>query len=157
MKTHFSQFAAIVLAAATMCPICRAQEGAAERAGRAIDKATNDIRRGVENAVARGQSSLQEADLLARVYSRIHWDQALFKSTIEIDVRADGTAVLRGPVVNAEAKKRAVELAKTTVGITAVVDNIVVAKTVPAPPPVPDREVPATTKEPSGAKAVSKP
>ena len=156
MKTQVSHAAAILLATAAISVICRAQEGPAERAGQALDKAGKQIRRGVENAVVRGQASLQEADLLARVYSRIHWDKALFKSTLELEVRADGTAILRGAVVDATAKKRAVELAKTTVGINAVVDELVVPRTAPAPPPVPDRELPAAAQPPA-AKAVSKP
>jgi hyperosmotically inducible protein len=156
MKTQISPLAPMVLALVAISPICRAQEGPAERAGQAIDKAGKSIRRGVENAVARGQATLQEADLLARVYGRIHWDKALVKSTLELEVRADGTAILRGTVVDATAKKRAVELAKTTVGITSVVDELLVAKTVPNPPPIPDRDLPVNP-QPSGAKAVSKP
>jgi hyperosmotically inducible periplasmic protein len=124
----------------------RAQEGAAERAGEALDNAGRNIRRGVENAVARGRTSAQEQELLARVYGRIHWDRTLIGSSMVLEVQEGGTTVLRGSVPTKVARDRAVVLARDTIGVTQVVDELVITPNVrivpvPAPAPTPTARV----------------
>ena len=127
MKTSFAAaFVAIVM----LTPMAKAQDGAAQRVGQALDNAGKNIRRGVENGVARGQISAQERELLARVYHRIHWDKSLVNSTIQFEVQLDGTTILRGAVADEAAKKRAIDLAQSTVGVTSVVDELVIGKEV---------------------------
>jgi len=123
---------------------CRGQ-GVVERAGEALDNAGRNIRRGVENAVARGEAAAREASVFDRVYARIHWDKKLTDSVIELEVQSDGTTTLRGAVADAGAKKRAVILARDTVGVTTVVDELSVAgasRVIPAPAVKPARVVP---------------
>ena len=69
---------------------------------------------------------MHEQDLLARVYSRIHWDKILVGSTLELQVQADGTVILRGAMTDKVSKERAILLARDTVGISRVVDEMTV-------------------------------
>ena len=136
----------LVLAAA-LAPAClvRAQ-GVAERVGEGLDNAGRGIRNGVRGAFARTQNTVHNQDILSRVYSRIHWDKTLVGSTLELEVLDGGTAVLRGGVTDPAAKQRAVILARDTVGVTQVVDQLTVlppARVIPAPAPI--EVVPATT------------
>jgi hyperosmotically inducible periplasmic protein len=127
----------------------RAQEGAAERTGEALDNAGRNIRRGVENAVARGRASAQEQELLARVYGRIHWDRTLIGSSMVLEVQEGGTTVLRGSVPTKAARDRVVVLARDTIGVTQVVDQLVITPNV--------RIVPAPTSTPTATTTVIKP
>ena len=143
-----AKLSALVLAAAALIPAASPAQGVAERAGEVLDNAGRTIRRGVEGAVARGQATVREQDVFTRVYSRIHWDKALVGSVLELEVRADGMAILRGSVPDAAARKRAVVLARDTVGVTGVVDELGVpepARVIPAPPPKPSRVTPAAS------------
>lgn len=130
-----------------------AQQGVAERAGDALDNAGRNIRRGFQNAFARSSASVHEQEVLARVYSRIHWDKMLVSATMEIEVREDGTAFLRGSVASKQAKDRAVILARDTVGVTQVVDEL----TIVPPPPTRVIVAPPVAVPEVGASAVSKP
>jgi hypothetical protein len=130
-----------------LAPIAWAQDGAAERVGKSLDKAAKSIRKGVENAVDSVMSGVEQKELQTRAYYRIHWDRALNKAVLKLTVRENGTIVLRGAVMDAAAKRRAVDLAQSTVGVTAVIDELVVGKgkpvkVVPGSPETPDREVP---------------
>lgn len=131
----------------TLTPIAWAQDGAAERLGKSIDNAAKSIRKGVENAVDTVMSGVEQRELQTRAYYRIHWDRALNKAVLKLTVQENGTVVLRGVVADAAAKRRAVELAQSTVGVTAVVDELVVSKArpvrvAPGSPATPDRKTP---------------
>ena len=93
--------------------------GRSSATARALDNTGKNIRRGVENGVARGQIAAQERELLSRVTDRIRWDKQLVSSTLQLVVHADGTVYLRGSVIDEAAKARAVDLAESTVGVTA--------------------------------------
>ena len=98
------KLSAVLLAAATLIPAAACSgQGVAERAGEVLDNAGRSIRRGVEGAVVRGQTAVREQDVFTRVYSRIHWDKVLVGSVLELEVRADGMAILRGSVPDAAA------------------------------------------------------
>ena len=71
--------------------------------------------------------AVHEQQVIARVYSRLHWDKALVGSSLEVEVFADGTTVLRGAVADEATRKRASALTRDTVGVTRVVDELVVA------------------------------
>jgi len=135
---------------------CKAQ-GVVERAGEALDKAGRNIRRGVENAVARGEAAVREADVLGRVYARIHWDKKLTDSVIELNVAPDGTTTLRGAVADAAAKKRAVILARDTVGVTTVVDQLTIAEATRVIPASPSAKPATSTTTTIEKKTVVKP
>ena len=121
---------AALLALVLIAPASHAAQGPIQRAGQALDNAGKNIRRGVENGVARGQITAQERELLARVTDRIKWDKQLVSSTLQLVVQADGTVSLKGSVLDEAAKARAVDLVESTVGVTRVVDELAVVKDV---------------------------
>jgi hyperosmotically inducible periplasmic protein len=108
-------------------------QGAAEKAGERLDEAAQKIKRGLGEVAEdlrarfrRTRESVQSMGVEARVYGRIHWDKALADAPIELDVSTDGVATLRGSVADAAAKAKAVALARDTVGVTQVVDELAV-------------------------------
>jgi hyperosmotically inducible protein len=130
--------AVLVSGVISLPAVTNAQQGAAQRAGEALDNAGRNIRRGVERAFVRTRAAVLEQELMTRVYSRLHWDKLLVSSTLDLEIRDDGVVFLRGAVPSADAKKRAVVLARDTVGVTRVVDELAVAppaNVVPAPAP----------------------
>jgi hypothetical protein len=118
------------LTALALAGVSFAQDGPLERAGQVLDRTGKNIRSRVESEIARGQAAADERDTLHRVLRRIEWDKRLAGSTLRLESRADGTVVLRGSVRNAQAKQQAVELAESTIGVTAVVDELAVVKEV---------------------------
>jgi hypothetical protein len=104
------------------------QDGPLHRAGRALDDTGKNIRARVEGEVVRGEVIVQERDLLGRVSRRIEWDKQLVGTTLQMEVRPDGTLILRGSVISDAAKLRAVDLVTNTIGVARVVDELAVAK-----------------------------
>jgi len=116
-----------------------------ERVGEKVDDAVDSIKRGVSNAGEAIREQYEKAKLSvhnmgvgARVYGRLHWDKSLTNANINVDLDKNGVAILKGSVASALAKAKAVELARDTVGVTNVVDQLTIAQvpatgTVPAP------------------------
>ncbi len=127
-KLILSVSAALVVVASAVAS--QAQDGPLRRTGRAIDNAGKNVRARVEGEVIRGQITTHERDLLARVTNRIRWDKRLVNSVLQIEAQLDGAVILRGSVVDAAAKNRAVDLAESTVGVTKVVDELAVGREV---------------------------
>jgi osmotically-inducible protein OsmY len=86
----------------------------------------------------------------SRVYSRLHWDKSLNAARIEVHMLHDGVVLLRGTVPDAAAKAHAIALARDTLDVTGVVDELETVVPAPAPaarttnPPV--LSVPALTR-----------
>jgi osmotically-inducible protein OsmY len=80
----------------------------------------------------------------ARVYGRLHWDKALYDAKIDLEARKDGVLTLRGTVPDAAARAKAVALARETVGVTEVIDQLTLGTTTPPTTPV--------EPEPAGAR-----
>ncbi|MFO0925846.1 MAG: BON domain-containing protein [Gemmataceae bacterium] len=59
-----------------------------------------------------------------RVQKRVEWDRFLEGVAVEIDSPAEGVVRLRGEVKDTAAKGRIAELAKATVGVTEVRDEL---------------------------------
>jgi hyperosmotically inducible protein len=93
-----------------------------ERVDRALDRLGDNLREGWEEA----RGAVNRMGLQARVYSRVRWDKTLENETIEIDVQATDAVVLRGNVKNEAAKHKAIQLARETVGVARVVDELTV-------------------------------
>ena len=62
-----------------------------------------------------------------RVYARLYWDKALTEAPFKVEVKNGGVVVLKGSVPTSEAKKHAVELTQSTVGVNETVDELGVA------------------------------
>ena len=105
------------------------QEGTAERIGEKIDRGLTEVGERLKQTWADVRSGVERMGVQARVYSRLHWDKALEHAPITIVV--DGHNVtLKGSVPDSAARTKAVTLARDTVGVNAVEDQLAVA---PAP------------------------
>ncbi len=131
-----------------------AQDGPIRRAGRALDNAGKNIRSRVESEIARDEAIAQERDVLGRVTRRIEWDKKLAGSALQVEMQTDGTVMLRGSVTSDAAKRRAVDLAENTVGVTAVVDGIAVAKDVKVIESKPAARIIEVTPPPAETKVI---
>lgn len=122
-KTSAGFSLALTLGLLTAVPAL-GQLGVAERAGAKLDNAGRNFRRGIETAIERGRAPIIDRQLLTRVFGRVQWDKGLIGSTIDLEVRNEGTVFLRGEVPTPEAKALAVSLATDTIGVTKVVDEL---------------------------------
>jgi len=70
----------------------------------------------------------------ARVYSRLHWDRSLNSAKIEVHPIKGGGVLLRGTVADEAARERAVGLARDTMDVSEVIDelNVLVSTTTPS-------------------------
>ena len=75
-----------------------------------------DIKRGTHRMTVQG-----------RVYARLYWDKSLTDATLTIETKDGGVVVLKGSVPSRDAKRRAVELAQSTVGVNETTDELSVA------------------------------
>lgn len=114
-----------------------------DRVGDGLDKAGRAVRGGLQTAgqavrggVNNARTSVANMEVVNRVYSRLHWDKALASSTLEVEIRAGGIAVLTGVAPDKATKDKALNLAADTIGVVQVVDQISVvapgAATAPA-------------------------
>jgi osmotically-inducible protein OsmY len=118
-----------------------AQDGVAAKAGQALDDLGRGLRRGFteigdtfRTKFEAVRADVQRMGVQPRVYSRLHWDRALYTAKIEVHVMRDGSVLLRGIVPDEAARKRAVELTKNTVDVNGVIDELVpLATTVETP------------------------
>ena len=112
-----------VLTAATVMQ-APAQEGLGERIDRGVSRLRSELRE--EWATIR--QSVERLGVQGRVFSRLRWDKELQRSQIDIDVQNREVVVLRGTVSSATAKQKAVQLARDTVGVEEVVDELQVSQ-----------------------------
>jgi hypothetical protein len=140
---------ALGLAAAT------AQEpGVGQKLGQALDNAGRKVRDEAESTTeaVRRRFDTMAADVhrmgtIPRVYSRLHWDKALNGSRIEVHGLRAGVVGLRGVVPDEAARKRAEELAASTVDVQQVVNELTIAA--PSAPAAPAAPAPAARPAPA--------
>lgn len=145
----FVCLAALGIVAATSS----AQEGVVEKAGRSLDEVGRGIKRGMielgEGFRTRFEgvrTDVQRMGIPTRVYSRIHWDKTLYNARIEVHAFRDGSVLLRGTVADVAARDRAVGLAKDTVDVTGVIDELTVLLP-PEESPVQKKRAPSVEAE----------
>ena len=107
-----------------------AEDGVGEQIGKKVDKGVNAVVSGLQKEWALARQSIEKMGVQGRVYGRLHWDKSLESSALEVEIRDGKVAVLKGRVPTIEAKQRAVELARDTVGVNSVIDEL----TLPAQP-----------------------
>ena len=73
------------------------------------------------------KSDARRMTIKARVYTRLYWDKSLANATLDIESSRGGVIVLKGSVPSQAAKQRAADLAKTTIGVAKVVNNLAIA------------------------------
>ncbi len=127
----------LTLAVCLGLPVATAPAQIGQRIDRALERVGEGLREGWDEA----RGAVNRMGLQARVYSRVHWDRELHDSAIEIDSRSPDIVVLRGTVPDEAAKRKAVELARDTVGVASVIDELAIAP--PAADTPPNTERPA--------------
>jgi hypothetical protein len=110
-----------------------AQDGLGQRLGKKIDQGLNEIGSDLRRGWASVRQSVDKLGVQGRVYGRLHWDKALANATIDIQVPQEGVIVLKGSVPNTAAQLRAVNLARETVGVKQVTDELSVPRDQPSP------------------------
>jgi BON domain len=104
-----------------------AQEGGAERVGERIDRGLERLGEKLRSTWADIRQSVDELGVRGRVYGRIRWDKALADQAIEIQVQEKDLVVLTGTVPDESTRDKAVQLARDTVGVRDVVDQLQLA------------------------------
>jgi osmotically-inducible protein OsmY len=127
-------------------PLAQQSKDSAQGIGGAVDDVVKGVKRGarattdtVSEQFQKIKTSVHDMGVHARVYSRLHWDKNLHNCRIEIEVK-DATAILQGSVQSPQAKVRAEELARDTLGVDRVDDRLTIE---PA-----TTEAPGTTARP---------
>src|SRR3954471_9984343 len=110
--------------AAAQAPQPQPQPGTAAQIGEKIDRGLNQIGAELSQAWADVRKSVEKMGVQGRVYGRLHWDKALEGAKLEISVRDNQAVVLSGNVASAAAKQKAEELARDTVGVSSVVNEL---------------------------------
>ena len=106
----------------------RAGEKAAAKAERAGEKAADKAERAGEKTAAAGRSTGRAIDdgwIKSKIYAQYmaDWNTVLNDSDIDVDV-SNNMVTLNGTVKSAEAKAKAVSIAKATDGVKGVKDNL---------------------------------
>jgi osmotically-inducible protein OsmY len=73
------------------------------------------------------RSNETEATLEDRVASRLRWDRSLAEKPIQVRTVENGVIELQGTVADLSARRRAVDLAQSTVGVEQVIDAMEVS------------------------------
>lgn len=104
-----------------------AEDGVGQKVGKKIDQGVNRITNELREDWAAARRSVEKMGVQSRVYGRLHWDKALQDAAFEVEARSEKTIVLKGSVPSSAAKLKAVQLARDTVGVTEVIDELTVA------------------------------
>jgi osmotically-inducible protein OsmY len=115
-----------IVASAQTPPLPQSQPGTAAQIGEKIDRGLNQIGAEISQAWAEVRKSVEKMGVQGRVYGRLHWDKALESGTFDIEVRDGQVVVLKGKVDTASAKLKAEQLARDTIGVTSVVNELAV-------------------------------
>jgi hyperosmotically inducible protein len=108
-------------------PEPKPQPGTAQNLGEKIDRGLSQLSTELSQAWADVRKSIERMGVQGRVYGRLHWDKALENANMEITVRDNQAVILSGTVANGAAKQKAEELARDTVGVTTVVNELTIA------------------------------
>ena len=107
------------------------QPGVAQTIGEKLDGVGRVIRReatAIGDSMRRGfetmRSEVHRMGTPARVYSRLHWDRALNSAKIEVHPVKGGGVLLRGTVADEVSHERAVALARDTMDVSEVIDEL---------------------------------
>lgn len=136
-RTHFRWIAPVAAGLALVwvdAGPARGQEPRpAEKVGEKLDNVGRSVKGGLNRAGSatkeqfnRARNSVHNMSVESRVYGRLHWDKALNDAAIELTAGENGLITLTGTVADARARLRAIELARDTVGVTKVVEQLAI-------------------------------
>ncbi|MHB1423046.1 MAG: BON domain-containing protein [Gemmataceae bacterium] len=86
--------------------------------------ATVGLREKVHIGLGAVRGSMSETSLDSRVALRLRWDTDMAGTDVEVHLTGPGTVELTGSVADLTQRRRAVELANTTVGVEGVLDRL---------------------------------
>jgi len=86
----------------------------------------------IHDTYTSARTSVRNLGLEQQIESRLRQDKTLDAGRIELHVEDEGTAVLKGLVIDVEAREKAVQLVRDTRGVLKVIDHLAV----PPPPRV---------------------
>jgi osmotically-inducible protein OsmY len=114
-------------------------KGTGEAIGDKVNDAVKSIKKGakktadaVRGEFEKARASIHDMSVQSRVYSRLHWDKNLVDSKIDIEVQGS-VATLRGTAKTLMAKSKAITLARDTVGVDRVDDQLTIETAAPTP------------------------
>ena len=119
----------VVFVVCILCGLTSAQQppGTAEKLGERIDRGLSQIGTELSKAWAEARKSVESMGIQGRVYGRLRWDKALENADLDIDVRDNQVVVLKGKVATSDAKLKAEQLTRDTIGVTSVINELNVA------------------------------
>jgi osmotically-inducible protein OsmY len=130
MSKFVIKFVLIDLAIWLLCaplmaqPPQQSQPGPAAKIGEKIDRGLSQIGSELSQAWSEVRKSVEKMGVQGRVYGRLHWDKALEGAKLDIAVRDNQVVVLTGTVLTAAAKEKAEQLARDTMGVNSVVNEL---------------------------------
>lgn len=92
--------------------------------GKGVRRETQAVGEAVRKRFDTVRGEVQVMGVASRVYCRLHWDAALHTSRIEVHQVRRGAVLLRGTVPDVAARDRAIALARDTVDVTEVIDEL---------------------------------
>jgi predicted kinase len=95
--------------------------------GDKIDRGVRDVESKLRESWGDIKRGTHRMTVQGRVYARLYWDKSLADGNLKIEAKDGGVVVLKGTVPNREARRRAVELAQSTVGVNDTVDELTLA------------------------------
>jgi osmotically-inducible protein OsmY len=103
---------------------CSAQDGdilrkIARKTAEKVEVATVPV-----GQVTAGKVPVVKPDMAARVAARLQWDRYVGEAGIEVRGQGEGVVVLAGKIDDPSVKQRALDLAKSTVGVERVTDEL---------------------------------
>jgi osmotically-inducible protein OsmY len=99
----------------------------AHKSGEKLDRITGGARGKLVSGWQAARGSLGEATLDSRVATRLKWDKLLADADIQVKATAPGVVELTGTVADQDKRRRAVQLANSTDGVTSVTDSLQIA------------------------------
>ena len=93
-----------------------------------FDGVTEGLRDKLHNGWGAVRGSVSEASLDNRVALRIRWDSDMAGAHVQVRLVGSGVVELTGPVADLTQRRRAIELAGTTIGVENVLDRLSVSK-----------------------------
>jgi osmotically-inducible protein OsmY len=124
MRTRLITIVGFAVLPAFLLSELPAQEGAAERIGKRLDRGLEELREEVKQAWTDVRKSVDKLSVQGRVYGRLRWDKALAEEPIDVSMQDKNIVVLTGRVPDDDTRQKAIQLAKDTVGVREVVDQL---------------------------------
>lgn len=121
-------------------------ENASEGAGK-IQGTLRQAAQSLGKTLVKVRQSLDDAELAGKVYARVLWDQQLQEAKVSVDAKPGGIVTMRGKVLSRSDRRRVIELAETTVGVTEVKDELEVDPDLAAKPKTDEEELQPARRE----------